>query len=207
VTDEQPHRRAGRWSGPAPAVVLSLLGAALGLLAASQAWVHATVDDPVLGHTTVTASGRQAAPVVPAVALVALAGGVALLLARTLGRRVAGLLLVLAGAAMAAAAVTVVRSPAGGVGDLVGRAVGTVGGADAVTRLTWWPWLAVAGGVACFAGGALAVVRARGWAASRSRYDAPGEQLVAETGPETAPADDDPGATWDALSRGEDPTR
>ncbi|GAB3598800.1 hypothetical protein GCM10027446_29950 [Angustibacter peucedani] len=191
-----------RLAGPGGAALLALLGAVLGLLSASRPWVHALVDDPVLGRTTVTASGRQAAPVVPAVALVALAGGVALLLARTLGRRVAGALLVLAGAAGAAATVSTVRSPSGGVADLVGRALGTVGTRDAQLDVTAWPWLALAGAVCVVLAGCLAVLRARVWAAPRTRFEAPVAGSVEAA--EAAPAAADP---WDALTRGDDPTR
>jgi uncharacterized membrane protein (TIGR02234 family) len=194
-----------RLDGPGAAAVLALAGGALGLLSASRPWVHAVVQDPVLGRTTVTASGRQAAAVVPAVALVALAGGVALLLARTLGRRVAGIVLVLAGAAEVAATIGAIRSPKAGVSDLVARAVGAVGTTDVSVQVTGWPWLAVAGGVLVVLAGALAVLRARHWDVRSSRYEPPAE---ASTGPEDGGAPED-GApdTWDALSRGEDPTR
>lgn len=193
------------------------MGAGLSLLATSRPWVTARLDDAVLGPISVVASGRQAAALVPALALVALAGGVALLLARRTGRRAAGLLLVLAGAGTSSAAVSLLRSPQSGVRDLVGRAVGTVGAPDAATTLTGWPWLAVAGGVLVAAGGVLAVLRAGRWQGPRSRYDspAPGTHPTSTAGPAGAagaaaatdsPTDPDPGAVWDALSRGEDPT-
>ena len=184
--------------GPASAVVPALLGAALTLLSTSRAWVRAAVDDPVVGHVAVAASGRQAAPVVPAVALVALAGGAALLLARTVGRRVAGLLLVLAGAAGVAATVTLLRVPESGVADLVTKAVGVTGRAPASVDVSGWPWFAVAGCALVVVGGAVAVLRAGRWVRRADRFEAPGAQPV---------DDGDPGTTWDALSRGEDPTR
>jgi uncharacterized membrane protein (TIGR02234 family) len=195
-----------RLSGPAAAVLPTLLGAALTLLSSSRTWVEASLTDPVLGRTAIDATGRQAAAVVPAVALVALAGGVALLLARALGRRVAGVLLVVAGAMGAASTVTVLRVPGSGVTDLVTKAVGVVGSQPTATQVTWWPWLALVGcGLVCL-GGAVAVLRAGGWARPRGRYDSP----AVDTGPERdSPerSDSDPGRTWDALSRGEDPTR
>ncbi len=200
-----------RLTGPAAAVLLALLGAVLALLSASRPWVHAVVTDPVLGRTTVTASGRQAAAVVPAVALVALAGGVALLLSRVIGRRVTGVLLVLAGAAAAAASVSTVRSPDAGIADLVGRALATVGSTDAQVSVTAWPWVAVVGGALVVCAGTLAVVQARRWGTPRSRYESPVDPAHS-AGVEVRPAPpagpgDDPGATWDALTRGEDPTR
>lgn len=184
-------------AGPAAAVLPALLGAALTLLSTSRTWVDAGVDDPVVGHVAVAASGRQAAPVVPAVALVALAGGVALLLARAFGRRVAGLLLVLAGAAGFAATVTLQRVPVDGIADLVTKAVGVTGAPATSVQVTPWPWVALAGCALTAAGGAVAVLRAGRWSQPRTRYEAPGA-------PESERAD--AGATWDALSRGEDPT-
>jgi uncharacterized membrane protein (TIGR02234 family) len=192
--------RAARLDRPASAAVLALLGGGLGLLAASRPWVHAVVLDPVLGRTAVTASGRQAAAVVPAVALVALAGGIALLLARTVGRLVTGLLLVVAGAAQVAATVGILRSPRPAVEELVGRAMGAVGASDVQVSLTGWPWLAVVSGVLVAAAGVWTVLRARSWSGPTSRYDAPSARAD-HTGT------DDPPDTWDALSRGEDPTR
>ncbi|GAA4354377.1 Trp biosynthesis-associated membrane protein [Angustibacter luteus] len=185
---------------PASAAVLALVGGALGLLAASRPWVHAVVIDPVLGRTAVSASGRQAAAVVPAVALVALAGGIALLLARTIGRLVAGLLLVVAGAAQVAAAVGILRSPRPSVEEIVGRAVGAVGSSDVRVTLTAWPWLSVASGALVAVAGVWTVLRARSWSEPTSRYDAPSARTE-QAGTE------DPPDTWDALSRGEDPTR
>lgn len=183
--------------GPAAAVVPTLVGAALTLLSTSRTWVNASLDDPVVGRVVVAASGRQAAPVVPAIALVALAGGVALLLARVIGRRVTGLLLVLAGAAGVAATVSLQRVPTSGVADLVTKAVGVSGSSPTAVDVTFWPWLALVGCVLTAAGGAVAVLRAGGWSAPRGRYEAPGTA-------ESEPAEAD--ATWDALSRGEDPT-
>lgn len=192
--------------GPAGALLLALLGGVLGLLSASRPWLHALVEDPALGRTTVTAVGRQAAPVVPAVSLVALAGGVALLPARTLGRRLIGVLLVLVGAAQAAAVVSTVRSPTAGVADLVGRATATVGVRGTGLDVTSWPWLAVLGAALIVAAGALAVLRARAWAAPSTRFgassDGAGGSASPEAGRVVAPVD-----PWDALSRGEQPTR
>lgn len=198
-----------RLAGPASAVVPALVGAGLTLLATSRGWVQASVDDPVVGHVTVTASGRQAAPVVPAVALVALAGAAALLLARSLGRRVAGVLLVLAGAAGVAASVSVLRVPESGVAELVTKAVGVTGSSPTAVTVSAWPWLAVAGCSLVALAGAVAVLRAGRWSGGRSRYEAPAEAVAADAQAASSASDDaaDPGTTWDALSRGEDPTR
>ena len=193
--------------------------AALGLLAASRPWVHAASLDPVLGRTTVTASGREAAAVVPAVALVALAGGVALLLARTVGRRVAGLLLVVAGAAQVAATVGTLRSPAP-AHRRPGRP-GRRGGGDGAESRSRADRVALARRRRRRAGRRGRRPGGAGTARAAVRYDPRPGTSRPERGRECrrdrrAPAADaartrrpaeDPPDTWDALSRGEDPTR
>jgi uncharacterized membrane protein (TIGR02234 family) len=149
------------------------LGAAGMLLAVSRPWVHAVVQHPLAGRLAVEASGRESAPVVAAVALVALAGAVAVLTLRTVGRLVAGLVLVLGGAAAATAAVGVVRTPSDALRSVVSTATGRSGGTLPVAEQTAWPWVALAGAALVAVGGVLAVVRARRWGGLPGRYDAP----------------------------------
>lgn len=182
------------------ALVLALLGAVLGLLSSSRTWVSAQVEDDLAGRLAVQASGRQAAPVVAAVCLVALAAAVAVLIGRRLGRTVSGALLVLAGAAATTAAVSTARSPLGAVAVAVSRPTGRPGAVATDVRLTAWPWVAVAGGLLMVVAGVLVVLRARRWAAPSQRYEAPAAQVPSVD-------DDDPRETWNALTRGDDPTR
>jgi uncharacterized membrane protein (TIGR02234 family) len=190
------------------------VGAGLMLLAVSRTWVHAVVQDPLAGRLAVDATGRQAAPVVAAVALVALAGAVALLTLRTVGRSVAGLLLVLSGAAATAAAVGVVRTPSDALRSVIADATGRSGEALPVAQQTAWPWVAVVGGALVVLGGAVGVARARRWASAAGlsgRYDSPvAAGRPADEGGPTVPGDQQEPAdvpdTWDSLSRGEDPT-
>jgi uncharacterized membrane protein (TIGR02234 family) len=199
---------SARTGGPAVAVLPATAGAVVCLIASGQVWVRATAEGQVLGAVPVTLSGREVAPVVPAVALVALAGAVALTLGRRLGRRVAGLLLVVAGASGAAAALEVARSPSSSAQGLVARAVGTATTGSFQAAGTGWPWVGGAGAALVVVGGVVAVFRARAWGlaqgAASSRYEA------GPAGPAAAvrPLDPrrDPGAAWDALTLGRDPT-
>ncbi|HET8613958.1 MAG TPA: Trp biosynthesis-associated membrane protein [Actinomycetales bacterium] len=215
MSAEPGHGRGARRErlGAAGAVAL---GAALMLLAASRTWVHAVVQDPLAGPLQVDASGRQASPVVAAVALVALAGAVAVLTLRTVGRLVTGLLLVLSGAAAVAAAVDVLRTPSDALRSVIADATGRSGDLLPVAHQTSWAWVAVGGAVLVVLGGALTVSRARGWSGLSGRYDAPVGAPV-EPGPQAAAADGgeraapeasaDPASdSWDRLSRGDDPT-
>jgi uncharacterized membrane protein (TIGR02234 family) len=223
------------------AVLLALLAGLLGLLAASRTWVTADVSDALAGRLHLRLSGRQVAPVVPAVSVVLLAAGVSVLLARRIGRVVTGLVLVLAGSACAAAAFSAIRAPRGAVAAEVGRATGRSGagsvGSGASVAVSPWPWLAVVAGVAAVVAGALVVLGARRWAAPSDRFEAPAGAPASSAGSSGAPASDaastaapaqapsgpespgerpeceaagdaaEPADAWDALSRGEDPTR
>jgi uncharacterized membrane protein (TIGR02234 family) len=211
------------------AAACTAAGAGLMLLAVSRTWVHAVADDPLVGRLAVDATGRQAAPVVAAVALVALAGAVAVLTLRTVGRLVAGLLLVVAAGAAAAAAWGVARTPSDALRSVLSDATGRTGGALPVARHTVWIWVAIAGAVLVLVGAIVAVARARRWSGLSAKYDAPlppagvsptGRQPAAEgtdvgergadvpepeaeTDTSASPGQPDP---WEQLSRGEDPT-
>jgi uncharacterized membrane protein (TIGR02234 family) len=205
-------------------LILGALGAAVILLTASRPWATVHLHDAVAGAATLRPAGRSVAPVVPAAGLVALAASVAAVTMRTVGRFVAGLLLVLAGGAVAAASVGVARHPLTGATDAIRAATGRTG--DVTTTATAaasiWPWIAALAAVPLVLAGATAIVRGRAWSGLSSRYDAPvtaagsGAPVAAaasSTGDEAdagaaVDARDpvDPVDAWDAVSRGEDPT-
>lgn len=181
------------------AVLGCVAGAGLALFAASRGWTtvitHRVAPLPPLSTVR---TGGDLIPWLPAGALVALAGAGALIATRGIARLAVGGLLVLAGLAVAAAGV---RAVAGGV---------PLG----------WPALCVAGGGLIVAAGIGAARRGRSWPGLGSRYErAPGEAT-----PSGGPKSDSPdprrsgeggGAAaatpsaelWDALDRGDDPTR
>ncbi len=135
--------RSGRELGVA--CLLTLAGAVVVLLATRQQWVA-----PHHGAVAAPATGSELVPVAHALALVALAGVVALLAARRWSRVGVGAALALAGLAIVAAAASQLgRTPAG------------------------WPVLTIAGGLLVLCAGALTVLRSRGWPALGARYDAP----------------------------------
>ena len=195
---------AGR-RGRLLAVLLVLVGAGLVLLAGSQGWVTAAVQG-VSGRREVTAPGSDAAPGVPALALVSAAAAVVLLTGGRVVRLLTGAVLVLAGLGVVALVAGVAGAPAAAAGGAVTRATGSraLPPADSVT-LAPWPWLAALGGLAVALGGAAALARGRTWPGPTRRYERPLSDAAQQT-----PADDEQPAaaadTWDALSRGEDPT-
>jgi uncharacterized membrane protein (TIGR02234 family) len=200
------------------AVLLAAIGAGLTLLAVGQPWGHGLASSGAL-RVAVRASGREATPIPAGLGLLALAGVLAVLATRRLGRSVVGALLLAAGLGIAAAAAMTALDPAPAVDAAAAKAAAqTAARASAVTG-TAWPWLAVLGGLLVAAGGAFTVVRGRSWPAMSARYEAPrgrGSDGAAARPASTAgeagqarPASSNPRALatmWDALDRGDDPT-
>lgn len=166
----------------------ALLGAGIALAAASVSWVAvAAPADPLVAAAPVQQPAEQ--DVARALALAALAGGAATLLARGAGRRIMCGLLALAGIGVVAA---------------VAVALGSAGSAAVATSArTAWALLAGCGGLLLALAGATGVLRAGRWPKPSVRHDP-----VERGGDDTPPAA--PGADerrlWEALDRGEDPT-
>ncbi|SIN09172.1 Trp biosynthesis-associated membrane protein [Micromonospora cremea] len=193
----QPHDRpaAGRRQ-LTYAVLLCLAGAGLALWASTRSWsVELTVRPAPLPPMRDARTGAALLPWLPALALVTLAGGGAVLATRGLLRRVLGVLLGVFGLAVAA-----------------GGGYGLVTDLDGVVSRQW-PALCLLGGLLAAAGGGWTALRGGGWPAMGARYERP-----ARTSPQSAPPEAGPAGpagpmagrrtteAWDALDRGEDPT-
>jgi uncharacterized membrane protein (TIGR02234 family) len=187
----------------AVALLLDLVGAAGALLVSVRHWQTIITPRPAPLHDDVLAlSGRTVDAAPTALALVALAGVVAVLATRGLARRVVGGVLLLAGAALVWRAI----ASAGAVSTRRARTLvvehhATVDAAAVVPHVQThavWPALTAVCGVLVLAAGALVARRGHRWQVMSARYEA------------RPAADADPGkaatALWTALDRGEDPT-
>jgi uncharacterized membrane protein (TIGR02234 family) len=187
--------------------VLDLLGAAGALLAATRTWQVVRVrQPPPLPDEVLSVSGRTVDAAVTALAVVALAGVVALLATRGVARRIVGVVVALVGvgmiwrAALATAAIGATRARAlvrehhPGV-SLVGAA------APHVSTSAIWAALTIACGALVTFAGAWAGLRGNRWSTMSARY----ESRAAAADPDAARAR---AATsmWNALDRGDDPT-
>ena len=177
------------------AVVACAAAAGLALFSASRPWlVEATVRPEPLPAVTTVRSGGSLAPSLPALGWVALAAAGALLATRGRARMALGLLVVLVGLAMP---VVVLATAAAVSGDAPAAGGPTASGPAAVgpAVVAGWRLAAMVAGVAVAAVGVATIRWGRSWPALGSRY----ERAAA------------PGAArpdlWDALDRGEDPTR
>jgi uncharacterized membrane protein (TIGR02234 family) len=191
------------------ALALDLVGGAGALLAGVRAWqTIVTARGPRLLDDTLSVSGRTVDATPTALALVALAGAVAVIATHGVLRRVIGVVVGLAGAA-------IVWRAAGGFGavsvdrarDLVRDKHPSAASTTAVPHITTsavWPALTLLCGVVVLAAGALVAVRGGRWSAMSTRYESPAAQADPDTlARQRARAD---AALWSALDRGDDPT-
>jgi hypothetical protein len=183
--------RRGRW------VVVLLVAAAVTAVAGTPAWLRASGASALEGGVTVAVSGSQAAPGVIAAAIVLLAAAGAVGLAGRVARWVVVGVVVAAGAVVAGSVVGVLRDP----GPVATVAVSARTGVSVLTGpavVTPWPWVALATGL-------VDVLLGIGLARSSARWGVTSRRHV----PATAGASeiDDDASAWDALTRGDDPTR
>ncbi len=185
------------------ALLVNVLGAAGALLIASRTWQTIITPRPTpLPDVATSVSGRTVDAAPTALALVALAGVVAVLATKGVARRAVGAVLLLAGAALvwralsAAAAVSASRAAA-----IVRAQHASVTGSGAAPRVATsaaWPALTVVCGVLVAIAGALVAWRGAAWQAMSARYERPADPQRDTSRASTA--------LWSALDRGEDPT-
>ncbi len=163
-------------------VVECAVGALLALLAISRTWQVVSGGGPVRlpNHRL---AGGAVLPWASAVALVGLAGAATLVAVRGRLRSALGALLVVAGMSLA----------------IGGSYVAAAGRGSPV-----WSLLCALGGLLVAHAGLRTLVRGGPWPALGGRYERPAErtEYVERGGPSRSDV-----AMWDALDRGEDPTR
>ncbi len=180
-----PRRAARRALGYVAAGCLC--GAGLALIAARQQWaVRVTRREPPLSPLREAFTGADLVPWLPAVALVALAAGVAVLATRGVGRLLVGVVALGCGLAIVSGA---------GYGMTVAPADGRVAVADGA-----WSLAGLAGGLMVVAAALLVIRNGRVWPSMGARYER------GHPGDPAGGADDDPVRMWDALDEGADPT-
>jgi hypothetical protein len=176
-----------------PAVAVGLVGAALAAVAGSRDWASARADAAGI-KVEASVTGAESQPLVPALALVALAAWGVVLVTRGRVRRgvsAVGLL------ASVGSLVGVVLGFGGAQEDAQEAAVARGATGDVfATSLSAWYYLAAAGALLAAAAFAVAVARSPRWPAMGTKYDAP-------SGRSTPPDDED---MWRALDEGRDPT-
>jgi hypothetical protein len=188
------------WARKSTLVLLIALLALAVFGATTQTWLSVALDPNQVGQAApagepLEVQGSDAATTVTALALVALAGGLAAAIAGRIARWIITAIIVLASAGIVAAAGTVLADPLAAAQGSIAAATGVTGG-QAQVAVTAFPTLAIIAGCLLALAGLLIVPAGRHWKA-RTKYDAPG---TATAGPV------DEIDSWDRLSRGDDPT-
>ena len=180
-------------------LVLGGLAAAAMLAGSTRlTWIQALAPDLAGTPQSIPVLGGDAAPAVLALAIVALAAALATALPSRWVRWFTGPVLVLAGAGSAAAALGAYSDPLAASRSAVARATGITGG-EILVEPTSWPLGSLLPAAAVAAVGVIVLLVGGRWQ-TRSRFRSAAVTVAAD------PAED-PAAAWDALTRGEDPTR
>lgn len=170
-----------------------LLGGGLGVVAAAQPWWRAVGQD-----VSVKFSGQDVtAGLSQALAVVTLAGALLILVLRSRGRRVVGMLLSCAGLGIAVVGALRVRPSS----DAVLTQVREVSLANQFALVpTPWPWVYAVAGVLVVIGAVLTVLTAARWPVRADRF------TRTERPVQPVSASDEPADVWKALDAGMDPT-
>jgi uncharacterized membrane protein (TIGR02234 family) len=185
----------------AAALAAQIVGAAAILLIATREWQTVTTVRPrPFGTDVLGVSGRTVDGAITALALVALAGVVAVIATKGPARRVIGALVAVAGLGLVWRTSTAFGAVSGArARSLVGAKHPQVVGTAQVTTHPVWPTLSLVAAVLVVAAGVAVALRGGQWAGMSSRYE---RQAV---DPEQARARAD-ASLWTALESGDDPT-
>lgn len=191
-------KRPPRWARKSTLVLATTILALAVFGATTQPWIEVRLDPTGASNSDLHVQGSKAATAVTALAVVALAGGLAASIAGRIARWIIAVLIVLSAAGIILAAITVLMDPLGAAQGAIAAATGVSGGqADAAA--TAFPVVAIVAGALLALCAVALPLAGRHWT-SRTKYDAGARSRKSSNEPV------DEIDSWDSLSRGEDPT-
>ncbi|NWL32683.1 Trp biosynthesis-associated membrane protein [Paenarthrobacter nitroguajacolicus] len=191
-------RQAPRWARKSTIVLATTILALAVFGATTQTWIEVRLDPAGASNSDLHVQGSKAATAVTALAVVALAGGLAASIAGKIARWIIAVLITMSAAGIVLAAVTVILDPLGAAQGSIAAATGVSGG-QADAAVTAFPVVAIVAGCLLAVCAIVLPLAGRHWT-SRTKYDAAAR--VKKSGSEPVDEID----SWDSLSRGEDPT-
>jgi uncharacterized membrane protein (TIGR02234 family) len=210
VAEEQTGRNTARrggvpvWARKSSLVLLIAVVALAVFGTTTQTWMTVHLDPAQLGQAVngqdgLQVQGSKAATTVTALALVALAGGLAASIAGRVARWIITAIIILASAGIVTAAVTVMTDPLAAAQGSIAATTGITGSSVQVS-VSAFPAIAVVAGLLLGLSALLIIPAGRFWK-TRTKYDV---AAAGATGAPEGPADEID--SWDRLSRGDDPT-
>ncbi|WP_091466790.1 Trp biosynthesis-associated membrane protein [Paenarthrobacter nitroguajacolicus] len=191
-------RQSPRWARKSTIVLATTILALAVFGATTQTWIEVRLDPTGASNSDLHVQGSKAATAVTALAVVALAGGLAASIAGKIARWIIAVLITLSAAGIVLAAVTVILDPLGAAQGSIAAATGVSGG-QADAAVTAFPVVAIVAGCLLAVCAIVLPLAGRHWT-SRTKYDAAAR--IKKSGSEPVDEID----SWDSLSRGEDPT-
>lgn len=166
-------RRAPRWRSKGYVVMLTVALAIVAFATTTQTWLEVGVEGRTVKTPDVTVAGSDAATAVTALALVALAGALAVSIAGRIARVIIVVLIFGAGIGIAAASAAVLIDPQSAASASIAEAVGVIGG-DPHIEISTPPVVALVAGVLLALSAVYTLIAARSWAStSSSRFEKP----------------------------------
>jgi uncharacterized membrane protein (TIGR02234 family) len=196
-----------RWARKSTLVLLIALLALAVFGTTTQTWITVGLNPDQAGQAAQNAlqvQGSKAATAVTALALVALAGGLAASIAGRIARWITAAIIILASAGIISAAATVLADPLMAAQGSIAASTG-ISGSAAQVAVTAFPALAVVAGVLLAVSALLIIPAGRYWK-SRTKYDVAVTTDPGTGTPSAAAGPVDEIDSWDRLSRGDDPT-
>ncbi len=193
-----------RWGTKRVVMLMGLVGAVLALATSTRIWITVQPEVGSVKIPLIEVAGSDASAAVAALAVVALAGSLAALIAGKVARYIIAGILLLAGGGIVASAIAVLANPVAAAATKVGEATGlnTAGGDYQVSI---WPYAAALAGVVLVLNALVLAIAGHTWAGSKKyARDNAAAARRAEQANSTGPIDEIDG--WDSLSRGDDPT-
>lgn len=202
------------WARKSRVVLLTMISAGIIFASTTQTWLQVDLPQQAVPTEDLAIPGSDAATAVTALALVALAGAIASTIAGKVLRTVIGVIIFASAGGIIASALAVTFNPAAAAESEIAEAIGIIG-SSARTSVTFFPAVAVAGGILLAISAVVVLVAGRYWSSSK-RFEAAtagtgSNDVNGAGGQQTGPgAAADPEVdeieSWDQLSRGKDPT-
>jgi uncharacterized membrane protein (TIGR02234 family) len=192
-----PAQAPPRWARKSTVVLAAVVLALAVFGTTTQTWIEVQLDPAGVSNSNLHVPGNKAATAVTALALVALAGGLAASIAGRVARWIIAVIIAFSAAGIVLAASTVLADPLGAAQGSIAAATGVAGGQAGVAA-TAFPVVAIVAGALLAVCAAVLPLAGRHWK-TRTKYDAGSRGRQ-----DGEPVDEID--SWDSLSRGEDPT-